>query len=679
MMKEKISLKAIIRKSRDYEIKKKRFAFILLKQLISEQKNLANIDIKYLFTNSLNGKKESAKIETPKKQNDQKSQTKSDLLSAETLKLDSSKIHKNVIVLHAKEKKYFIEAIWCLRKSIFDGLVNKSLTKTQTCIFVRKQVRERKRYQCRRGGGWVRLSKSNLTTIERSGKEKSRFLCNNNEKKTKCRASTNHTCAIHIPNASNLPHLHKSKDRYFVGRTFSDDREREKQQKTVKSILNKLTPNNFGRLCAQLSSLNFSMDLLDDLVTQIFQKALDEPTFSELYADLVHRLPKHARNALIGKCQKEFERNQHYFSSFDDDINQKSQQETQNDKKNTKIRSKALGNIHFIGNLYRYGLLARVTIENCIQTLLRETENPVPENVEVLCKLMSTVGQDLEEISPHDLRRHKYTERMNIYISKIEILRKNTKLNTRIRFMCQDVLDLRLNHWKTSRKEEGPKRTVEPQKDLSIETANQPTKSKQQMLKKNNYNHKYTDLQERKKSSLTCPLLKSNQDFSSSEAPGPRTRPSHPTIIRDKTSTSKIEKSKNTALGIGKTQKPFNDEKIIRLCSTITEEYINEPSFTELKKYLKELVSTKNLKQSHVFSCVVESMINQRKYLSVWEKFRDHLTQIFKHGLFGNRILFGLNNFEKLIFDIDSPIATIHIGELMGKISCAVKNLMIYF
>ncbi|CAD7700954.1 unnamed protein product [Ostreobium quekettii] len=42
--------------------------------------------------------------------------------------------------------------------------------------------------------------------------------------------------------------LHKSENRYVVGKTTSDDPEEEKRQKSFKSILNKLTPDNFQKM-----------------------------------------------------------------------------------------------------------------------------------------------------------------------------------------------------------------------------------------------------------------------------------------------------------------------------------------------------------------------------------------------------------------------------------------------
>merc|ERR1711974_216869 len=66
------------------------------------------------------------------------------------------------------------------------------------------------------------------------------------------------------------------------------------------------------------------------------------------------------------------------------------------EKKTSKAQRRALGNIHFIGQLFRHGLLTRKIIVECMHSLLRNIEDPDPEDVAAMCKLMTTVGQELE-------------------------------------------------------------------------------------------------------------------------------------------------------------------------------------------------------------------------------------------------------------------------------------------
>lgn len=61
-----------------------------------------------------------------------------------------------------------------------------------------------------------------------------------------------------------------------------------------------------------------------------------------------------------------------------------------------KARRRMLGNIQFIGHLYRYSMLTEGIMHSCIKRLLASEGNPKMEDIECLCKLLTTVGQQLE-------------------------------------------------------------------------------------------------------------------------------------------------------------------------------------------------------------------------------------------------------------------------------------------
>lgn len=75
-----------------------------------------------------------------------------------------------------------------------------------------------------------------------------------------------------------------------VGAYLSEDPEEEKAQKALKSMLNKITPDNFdkikGQIVAQIDERKRAATL-QSFIDQIFDKALTETSFSELYASLV--------------------------------------------------------------------------------------------------------------------------------------------------------------------------------------------------------------------------------------------------------------------------------------------------------------------------------------------------------------------------------------------------------
>lgn len=58
-------------------------------------------------------------------------------------------------------------------------------------------------------------------------------------------------------------------------------------------------------------------------------------------------------------------------------------------------RRRMLGNIKFIGELFKKSMLTERIMHTCIMKLLGETTNPDEEDVEALCKLLSTIGRAL--------------------------------------------------------------------------------------------------------------------------------------------------------------------------------------------------------------------------------------------------------------------------------------------
>jgi len=133
------------------------------------------------------------------------------------------------------------------------------------------------------------------------------------------------------PPMANVPGitLHKAEASYKIGATRTDDPEEEKKQKLFNAQLNKLTPDNFDRILGKLVDVGVtSAKTLRGLIDRIFDKALTEVTFTELYAELCVQLNAKLpgfedpdapatdgakklnitfRRVLLNKCQEEFE------------------------------------------------------------------------------------------------------------------------------------------------------------------------------------------------------------------------------------------------------------------------------------------------------------------------------------------------------------------------------------
>uniref|UniRef100_A0A8C8JZK3 Eukaryotic translation initiation factor 4 gamma 1 n=1 Tax=Oncorhynchus tshawytscha TaxID=74940 RepID=A0A8C8JZK3_ONCTS len=263
----------------------------------------------------------------------------------------------------------------------------------------------------------------------------------------------------------------------------SDDSEQAKTQelfKRVRSILNKLTPQMFQQLMKQVTELTIDTEeRLKGVIDLIFEKAISEPNFSVAYANMCRcliglKVPTtdkpgvtvNFRKLLLNRCQKEFEKDKD-----DDVIFEKKQKEldaaameekdrlkAELEEAKDKARRRSLGNIKFIGELFKLKMLTEAIMHDCIVKLLKNHDE---ESLECLCRLLSTIGKDLDF--------EKAKPRMDQYFAQMDKIIKEKKTSSRIRFMLQDVLDLRRNTWVPRRGEQGPKTIDQIHKDAELE------------------------------------------------------------------------------------------------------------------------------------------------------------------------------------------------------------------
>lgn len=103
-----------------------------------------------------------------------------------------------------------------------------------------------------------------------------------------------------------------------------------------------------------------------------------------------------------------------------------------------KMRYRSNGNIRFIGELYKLGMLTDRIMHQCIGKLLREKHE---DSYECLCKLVSTIGEKLERSGKTG------NENLDQVFVDLKKLVRDKSISSRIRFMVLDLIELRANSW----------------------------------------------------------------------------------------------------------------------------------------------------------------------------------------------------------------------------------------
>lgn len=272
-----------------------------------------------------------------------------------------------------------------------------------------------------------------------------------------------------IPSPQVSQVMHKAENKYEVGKISDQE---EAKQRQLKSILNKLTPQNFDKLFAQVTEVNIdNADTLIGVISQIFDKALMEPTFCEMYSNfcfhLSGALPDFSednekitfKRLLLNKCQEEFEKGEKEEAEAVkvEEEGEITQTKAEREEKKVQARRRMLGNIRLIGELYKKRMLTERIMHECIKKLITQRHNPDEEDIEALCKLLSTIGEMIDH--------EKARDHMNAYFDIMLNLSNNQNLSSRVRFMLKDAIDLRKNKWQQRRKVDGPKKIDEVHRD----------------------------------------------------------------------------------------------------------------------------------------------------------------------------------------------------------------------
>jgi translation initiation factor 4G len=232
----------------------------------------------------------------------------------------------------------------------------------------------------------------------------------------------------------------------------------------VKGLLDRLTMEEFDSISDQIIDLVDRSENESDGRTLIqvtrlaVDKATDEEIGSEMYARLCRKLmekisPKvqdeGIRNAkgkpmaggqlfrkyLLNRCQEDFERGwvakeaTAAAAKAGADGEEEVALYSDEDYAAQNAKRQGRGLTKFIGELFKLQMLTERIMHECIKKLLGNVENPEEEEIESLCKLLTTVGSSLDTAKA---RAH-----MDVYFSRMKELTKSPNVTSRMQFMLQ--------------------------------------------------------------------------------------------------------------------------------------------------------------------------------------------------------------------------------------------------
>lgn len=183
------------------------------------------------------------------------------------------------------------------------------------------------------------------------------------------------------------------------------------------------------------------------------------------------------RACLAQNCEREFNasvQDENLYDGVDEELRQLrarratmsetefERMEQDIEEKRIKIKRRMLGNIKFVGELYKRKLLNTETMHYCITKLIGTPEQTVhdEQDLELLLHLLTTLGESLEQKSRKN-KNKTLAVKFDEYFVRLEQLRKDLSLPSRIRFGIDDLIRLRERNWQGKKQAEGPMKISE--------------------------------------------------------------------------------------------------------------------------------------------------------------------------------------------------------------------------
>lgn len=333
---------------------------------------------------------------------------------------------------------------------------------------------------------------------------------NRNNRRDKGRRNQNQNQHQQQMNLPPVESLSKSNNSWAAKFKEAGADEKVKVKRATLALLNKLTPDSKESIEQQFFT-HFINNVNDDestysVVSTIFEKACVEKTFSNLYADLckfvdtslkncaeeekresdnsnVMQLKESFRKSVVSLCQQNFNQK----LKLDTNISVGDRQAAFDTAK-----KKMLGNIKFIGDLYKHNLLHESIIHAIIVGLLDPASRPktpseesnleMYNELEGCCELLRTVGKQIDVPKAKEWINQYFKYLQHFYLKRG---------GPRIKFMIQDIIELRKSGWVLRREIETVKTKDEIKRQYQKEQNEKASgKRNKRYDNKNNYDNR---------------------------------------------------------------------------------------------------------------------------------------------------------------------------------------------
>jgi len=292
-------------------------------------------------------------------------------------------------------------------------------------------------------------------------------------------------------------------------------------ERKSKAYLNKITPDNFDRVANEF--LNFLSENIEDyeslktVVRLMFEKACQERPYAASYAQLCMKLSvslpevkepekdeaeassskkegdssekkkksTQFRRALLFECQMMFERGTALQDHYKEEVEKnKKEVEKLNEEEQLemelKAKSKVIGNVMFMGELFKLKLIHERILHRCIQHLLTNTDSDKEpqggesKNNKIISKMDLEAAVNLLRSTGKELDRPQAKKWVDQYFN---YLKHHSKLmgEKRMIFMVEDLEEIRKKRWvlpDTKKKEVGTKAQVKAEFEKKLAEKN---------------------------------------------------------------------------------------------------------------------------------------------------------------------------------------------------------------